>query len=82
MPADFEKKLDKDRDEGAIVFDGIDYFQVWFFLMLKRYDILAKHFVDLAEEPRTEEEVIALLEKRTDPILRDEDQIRAAAATA
>ncbi len=82
MPADFEKKLDKYRSEGAIVFDGIDYFQIWFFLMLKRYDILAKHFVDLAEEPRSQEEVVALLKQRTDPILRTEDEIAAAAATA
>ncbi|AKF09018.1 fatty acid desaturase family protein [Sandaracinus amylolyticus] len=49
---------------GAIIFQGIDFFQVWFFLMLKRYDVLAKHFVDLAEQPRSDEEIIALLKSR------------------
>ncbi len=71
MPGDFESKLDTYRDRGAIIFDGIDYFQIWALLMVKRYGTLAKHFVDLDETPRSKEEIIALLKSRTHPVLRD-----------
>lgn len=65
MPTDFESKLDVYRDRSAIVFDGIDYFQVWALLMLKRYHTLAKHFVDLSDTPRSEAQIVELLESRT-----------------
>jgi len=52
-------------ENDAIVFEGIDFFMVWAFLMLKRYDILAKHFVELREKPRSKEEIIALMKRRT-----------------
>lgn len=51
-------------DNDAIIFEGIDFFMVWAFLMLKRYDVLAKHFVDMRDEPRSKDEIIALLKKR------------------
>jgi fatty acid desaturase len=70
MPDDFESKLDKYRDEGAIIFDGIDYFQIWALLMLKRYGTLAKHFVDLEDTPRSRDEIIELLKSRTFPVAR------------
>jgi fatty acid desaturase len=82
MPEDFEKKREKYRSESAVVFEGIDYFQIWFLLMLKRYDTLAKHFVDLEETPRTKEEIIALLKERVKPIIRDEREIQTAKAAA
>ena len=47
------------------VFEGIDFFMVWFFLMLKRYDILAKHYVQLGDRKRSKEEIIDLLKSRT-----------------
>jgi hypothetical protein len=65
MPGDFLANKDKYRDENAILFRGVDFFVVWFFLMLKRYDWLARCFVDLRDEKRTREEIIELLKKRT-----------------
>lgn len=52
--------------QKAIIFEGIDFFQVWFFLMFKRYDVLAKHFVDLEEVPRTDEQIIEFLKSRVE----------------
>lgn len=65
MPADFERDLPKYRQEGSIIFQGIDFFIVWFFLMTKNYNKLADHFVDLQEPKRSREEVIAFLRERT-----------------
>lgn len=65
MPADFEAKRARYIEHDAIVFSGIDYFVIWLFLMLKRYDWLANHFVELRDQPRTHQEIIALLKSRT-----------------
>ena len=65
MPQDFLDQRDIYARENAVVFEGIDFFQVWAFLMLKRYDWLANHFVELRDEPRTKDEIIALLQERT-----------------
>jgi len=52
----------------GLVFRKIDYFVIWIFLMLKRYDWLANFFVNLDEEnPMSREEIIALLKSRTRP---------------
>ena len=64
MPQDFEKNIDQYVDNKAIVFEGIDYFVIWLWLMLKRYDILAKHFVNIGNTYQSEEEIIAMLKKR------------------
>lgn len=68
MPSDFARNLDRYRDEGAVVFDGIDYFQIWALLMLKRYDALARRYVELRAEPRSVEEIVAHLRQRTRPV--------------
>ena len=65
MPQDFEKNLNKYIDNKAIVFEVIDYFVIWLWLMLKRYDILAKHFVNIGNTYQSKEEIIALLKERT-----------------
>jgi hypothetical protein len=65
MPGDFLATKDKYRDENAIVFQGVDFFVVWFFLMLKRYDWMAARFVDLRDDKRSKDEIIALLKQRT-----------------
>jgi Fatty acid desaturase len=68
MPADFLANLEAYHRDGAIVFEGIDFFGVWANLMLHRYKKLASHYVCLDRKPKTEEEVIALLKLRTRPI--------------
>lgn len=68
MPRDFLAKREAYVRDEAIVFDGLDYFQVWFLLMRKRYDLLARHVVELGDAPRSEREIVALLRHRTQPI--------------
>lgn len=65
MPADFERDVPNYIKEGSIIFETIDFFQVWFLLMTKNYDKLARHFVDLHEPKRSHEEIVALLKERT-----------------
>lgn len=65
MPGDFEKNREKYAAEGAIVFRGIDFFIVWALLMMKRYDTLAKHYVELDGAGRTRAEIEELLRSRT-----------------
>ena len=47
------------------MFEKLDFFLVWLFLMLKRYDWLANHYVAIDGQARTQEEIIALLKERT-----------------
>ena len=68
MPADFEKKREKYVANDSVVFEGIDYFQVWALLMLRRYDVLVRRFVDLRPVRRTDAEIEALLRARVLPI--------------
>ena len=65
MPGDFEANLDLYFKSGCIVFEGIDFSMVSVFLFLKRYDRLAKAFVRLPGDNRTDAEVIELLKSRT-----------------
>jgi hypothetical protein len=57
--------LQKYIDNKAIVFDGIHFLHVFFWLVNKRYDLLAKHFVNIGDQYRSDEEIIAFLRSRT-----------------
>jgi len=61
---ELEDNLDKYIENDSIIFEEIDFFLVWLLLMLKRYDTLADHFVELRDEPRSKEEIIALMKRR------------------
>ncbi|MEO8876613.1 MAG: fatty acid desaturase, partial [Polyangiaceae bacterium] len=50
MPEDFRANIGTYAKEKAIVFTDIDFFMVWAFLMLKRYDWLAAKLVPLSPE--------------------------------
>ena len=65
MPGNFLQNLDKYRKNDVIIFEGLDYFQIWFLLMIKNYKFLAKRFVSVSESPRTQQEIIDFLKKRT-----------------
>jgi fatty acid desaturase len=65
MPGDFEANAERYLKEGAIVFQGIDFAMVSVFLFLKRYNWLAKAFVRLPGDTRTDAEVIEFLKSRT-----------------
>lgn len=65
MPGEFQKNKDLYAQNRAIVFEGIDYNQVWFFLMTKRYDVLAKHFVNINNVYASDQEIMDMLRSRT-----------------
>lgn len=65
LPTEFEENIDEYGRQDAIVFEGIDFFMVWLFLMLGRWNWLAKRFVQLPGAPeRKPDEVITFLKSR------------------
>lgn len=71
LPTEFETNQRTYGEQDAIVFEGVDFFQVWALLMLKQHRFLARRFVRLPGAPeRTEDEVIDLLKSRMQPIPR------------
>lgn len=69
MPGDFEKNKHLYAEENAIVFEGLDFNGVWLNLMLKRYDKLADHFVNIGNRFESKEDIIAMMKSRTQRIL-------------
>ena len=64
-PVYFQKTLDRYIANDAIVFDGIHFLHVFIYLMRKRYDLLAKHFVNIGDRYQSDEEIITFLKSRT-----------------
>ncbi|HEY4966546.1 MAG TPA: fatty acid desaturase, partial [Puia sp.] len=64
MPTNFKENINVYKENKAIVFTGLDYFQIWFLLMTKNYRKLALNFVKLDDEQNTEE-IISFLKTRT-----------------
>ncbi|MCG3174408.1 MAG: hypothetical protein GMKNLPBB_02642 [Myxococcota bacterium] len=81
LPIEFQNDIGKYRDNNAVIFDGIDFFVVWGALMIRNYDFLADHFVDLTGQ-RTRDEIIALLKERTRRIPEDNSELAAVPAPA
>lgn len=70
-PAELERAMPEYGRNDAIVFDGIDYFGVWWCLMWRRWSTLADRFVTLENAPpRTRGEIIEFLRSRTLPHAR------------
>jgi fatty acid desaturase len=67
MPANFLANREMYAREGALVFEGLDFFLVSVLLWTGRWDVLGRRFVRLGE-PRTDEEVIAMLKERVKPV--------------
>ena len=67
-PTFFQKTIDKYAQNQAIIFDGLDFLQVFFLLMTKRYDTLAKHVVNVNNTFADTNEAIALMRRRTERI--------------
>lgn len=65
MAPDFLQHKHQYAEQRSVVFEGIDYFYIWLLLMLKRYDVLAKYFVNVGDIYKTDEEVVNLLKTRT-----------------
>lgn len=64
-PTFFLKTIDKYAQNQAIIFDGLDFLQVFFLLMRGRYDILVRHMVNLNGAFASDSEAVALLRRRT-----------------
>ncbi|MBW2459004.1 MAG: fatty acid desaturase [Deltaproteobacteria bacterium] len=65
MPADFLAKRERMVQEGSLVFEGIDYFVIFWLLMFKRYGTLARAVVTLDPgQAPSEAETVALLRRR------------------
>ena len=65
MPGEFLKNVHKFSENRALVFDGIHYLHIFFFLLTKRYDRLAANLVNLNNMFSSEEEAIRVLKERT-----------------
>lgn len=69
-PAEFAKNLDRYGQNDSIVFQGVDFFEVWLFLMLGRWSRLARAFVQLPSAPtRNHDEIVAFLKARVRPVV-------------
>jgi hypothetical protein len=68
MPEDFEDNLDRYAAEGAIVFRGVDYFQIWLMLMFHQHEKLARHLVTWPGSDDSIEARVALIQSRLRPI--------------
>ncbi|CAN5391642.1 hypothetical protein BH23BAC1_BH23BAC1_37280 [soil metagenome] len=67
-PQLFLKTKNKYSENQAIIFDGLDYPRVFFYLMCKRYDKLSSHLVNIDNAFESEQEAISILKNRTKPI--------------
>ncbi len=67
LPADFLASREQYAKEGAIVFEGLDFFLVSVLLWTGQWKFLAKCYVRLGK-PMTDDEVIALLKDRVKPV--------------
>jgi fatty acid desaturase len=68
LPGEFLKHTDKYTKENAIIFQKIDFFMVWFYLMRKRYDILVDRMIIVNPQITTKEKAMELLKERTQRI--------------
>lgn len=79
MPQDFLDNIDKYAENKALVFDGIDFQGVFFLLIIKRYDILARHLININGDTfASDEEAIAIMRKRTKRFSKEELALYAA----
>ncbi|MFT3774251.1 MAG: fatty acid desaturase [Minicystis sp.] len=68
LPKDFSDNRERYAREGAIVFEGLDFFLVSVLLWTGQWKLLAKRYVRLDGQPRSDADVIAMLKARVQPI--------------
>lgn len=68
LPGDFLEHRARYAKEGAIVFEGLDFFLVSLLLWTGRWNVLARRYVRLDGVERTDAEVVALLKARVHPV--------------
>jgi fatty acid desaturase len=65
MPNLFVKEKDMLAKEKSLVFEGVHYLHLFYFLMTKRYDKIADNLVNINNSFSSREEAINLLKQRT-----------------
>jgi len=65
MPKDFLENLERYRKEQCVVFHGVDFFMVSVLLWTRQYGFLARRFVRMPGDERTDAEIITFLKART-----------------
>lgn len=65
LPGEFINNQEKYSAERGIVFQKVDFFMVWFYLMTKQYNVLVDKLVLFDDAIKTREEAIAFLKERT-----------------
>jgi fatty acid desaturase len=68
LPGDFEKNVGLYAREGALVFQGIDFFMVSVLLWTGSWNALARCFVHLDGDNRSDERIIEMLQSRVKPV--------------
>lgn len=71
MPGDFLASLERYRQEKCVVFHGVDFFMVSVLLWTHQYGFLAKRFVRMPGDTRTDAEIVDFLKSRTRAISDD-----------
>ncbi|MBC6610602.1 fatty acid desaturase [Hymenobacter sp. BT507] len=69
-PNHFRKNVVEYARQKSIVFDGIHFLHIFAYLMTRRYDLLARNFVNLDGRFKSDAEIIDLLKARTQRIAR------------
>lgn len=65
MPKDFLANADKYAENKALVFEKVDYNEIWAMLMFKRYDRLADYLVNINGMYPSKEAAIRVMQQRT-----------------
>jgi fatty acid desaturase len=68
LPGDFAAHREKYAAAGALVFEGIDFFAVSVLLWTGQWKQLAKRYVSLDGVVRSQDEIIAMLKARVQPV--------------
>lgn len=72
MPVNFQEEIPSYIENKCIVFKKLDFFMVWFWLMMKRYDVLEENFVNLGNQFSSSEDVITFLKTRLEKFTPEE----------
>ena len=64
-PGFFLKTIDKYAQNRAVIFDGLDFLQIFFLLMRGKYDVLARHMVNVNGAFTNDADAMELLKYRT-----------------
>jgi hypothetical protein len=73
-PAHYQEHLDEYRRNFATIFRDTQTFELFFWIVLRRYDYMADHFVDLGGT-LTREQVLGLLRRRLQPVLPETERV-------